>query len=179
MAKVVTIQPEQIRQIHERYMAGESLADCVAGHGLSVSTAISRFNKMGLKYPRPKATVTGLPPRFTLDKPISNIAAAVPPAPDGQMDEPETAVAAATEPAPVVEGAQALARQRARDLHERVVADTQVIAVQELPSPMLARKQYSVPRILESGSMLDFMNPRVQAYFEWRAEGRTGQPLGR
>ena len=90
-----------------------------------------------------------------------------------------------------------MARERARDLHERVVADTKVIAVQELPSPMLARKQYNVPRILESGLMLDVMNPHaaaklveglvaklnevpgVQAYFEWRAEGRTGQPLGR
>lgn len=125
------------------------------------------------------------------------VAAAVPPTPDEQMDEPESVVAAATEPAPVVEDVQALARQRARDLHERVVADTQVIAVQELPSPMLARKQYSVPRILESGSVLSINNPHaaaklvenlvaelnsipgVQAYFEWRAEGRTGQPLGR
>ncbi len=123
------------------------------------------------------------------------VAAAVPPTPDEQMDEPESIVAAAPSPSPVVEDVEALARQRARDLHERVVADTQVIAVQELP--MLARKQYSVPRILESGSVLSINNPHaaaklveglvaklnevpgVQAYFEWRAEGRTGQPLGR
>lgn len=124
------------------------------------------------------------------------VAAAVPPAPDEQMDEPESIVAAATEPVPVVEDVQALARERARELHAGA-GDSRVIAVQELPLPLLARKQYSVPRILESGSVLSVNNPHaaaklveglvaelnqipgVQAYFEWRSEGRTGQPLGR
>lgn len=124
------------------------------------------------------------------------VAAAEPPAPAEQMDEPESIVAAATEPVPVVEDVQALARERARELHAGA-GDSRVIAVQELPSPLLARKQYGVPRILESGSVLSVNNPHaaaklveglvaelnqipgVQAYFEWRSEGRTGQPLGR
>ena len=119
------------------------------------------------------------------------IAADAPPAPDEQMDEPEAVM-----PSTEIVVQQALARSRARELHTNA-GDSRVVAVQELPSPLLARKQYSVPRILESGSMIDVANPHaaaklveglvarlnevpgVQAYFEWRAEGRTGQPLGR
>lgn len=192
------ISEERVEELNARYLQGESLPDIVGDYAITFSTAINYFKRLGLTYPRPKVTVTGLPPRLTRDKPTSNIAAAVPPAPNGQMDEPETVAAAAPSPSPVVEDVQALARERARDLHERVAGDTNVIAVKELPSPMLARKQYSVPRILESGSMLMSINnphaaaklvenlvaelnqiPGVQAYFEWRSEGRTGQPLGR
>ncbi len=100
--------------------------------------------------------------------------------PSPQMDDPELAAAA-----------QDLARSRARELHGMV------IAVQELDSPVLARKQYDVPRILESGTLFEMANPHAaakmveglvaklnqvpgfQAYFEWRTEGRTGQPLAR
>ncbi len=174
------ISAEQVKELNARYLAGESLQEIAGGYGISHFTAIKYFGRLGLTYPRPKADV---------------VAAAVPPTPDEQMDEPESIVAAAPSPSPVVEDVEALARQRARDLHERVVADTQVIAVQELP--MLARKQYSLPRILESGSVLSINNPHaaaklveglvaklnevpgVQAYFEWRAEGQTGQPLAR
>lgn len=142
---------------------------------------------------------------------LETLVAAAPPA-DDQMDDPELMVAAAVEapvvdevaplaaapePPPADEDVAAVARQRARELHRKAQGAHMVVAAQELPThPVLARKQYSAPRILESGVM--FVNnphaaaklvenlvaelnrvPGVQAYFEWRAEGRTGQPLGR
>lgn len=134
-----------------------------------------------------------------------------PPA-DDQMDDPELMVAvaveapvvdevaplaAAPEPSPADEDVAAVARQRARELHRKAQGAHMVVAVQELPvASVLARKQYSAPRILESGAM--FVNnphaaaklvenlvaelnqvPGVQAYFEWRSQGSVGQPLAR
>ena len=143
---------------------------------------------------------------------LETLVAAAPPA-DDQMDDPELMVAAAVEapvvdevaplaaapePPPADEDVAAVARQRARELHRKAQGAHMVVAVQELPSPapVLARKQYSAPRILESGVM--FVNnphaaaklveglvaelnqvPGVQAYFEWRSQGSVGQPLAR
>lgn len=149
MAKVVEIQPEQIRKIHERYMAGERLADCVAGQGLSAGTAVSRFKEMGLEYPRPKVAVTGLPPRFTRNAPVSNIAAAVPPAPDEQMDEPETYAAAADSPV--------IAAQ------EMVTFPRLVTAFDDLPlQPGSTRRAYAPPAIIREGSLKPVVTPEVQ-----------------
>lgn len=129
-------------------------------------------------------------------EPVTNVTSE-PPASDEQMDDPELVVAAAPEPPPADEDVAAVARQRARELHRKAQGAHMVVAVQELPvSPVLARKQYSAPRILESGAM--FVNnphaaaklvenlvaelnqvPGVQAYFEWRSQGSVGQPLAR
>ncbi len=143
-------------------------------------------------------------------EPVTKVTAA-PPA-DDQMDDPELMVAAAVEapvvdevaplaaapePPPADEDVAAVARQRARELHRKAQGAHMVVAAQELPThPVLARKQYSAPRILESGAM--FVNnphaaaklveglvaelnqvPGVQAYFEWRSQGAAGQPLAR
>lgn len=139
-----------------------------------------------------------------------NLTAAIssePPTSD-QMDDPELMVAAvvvdkvapiaaAPAPPPADEDVAAVARQRARELHRKAQGAHMVVAAQELPThPVLARKQYSAPRILESGAM--FVNnphaaaklveglvaelnqvPGVQAYFEWRSQGAAGQPLAR
>lgn len=86
-----------------------------------------------------------------------------------------------------------LVKERVKDLHQQAPGGM-VIAAEPI---MLARKQYSVPRILEAGTLFEVTNPHaaaklveglvarlnevpgVQAYFEWRAEGQTGQPLAR
>lgn len=184
---------------------------------------VRRFKKHGLAYPRPKADIptptvthpghaaaaTALRgygfseeeiaaaiakdrPQPELPEPVTKVTSE-PPASDGQMDDSEMlARPTAVSPFPTTsEATDELARQRARELHRK--AQT-IVAVQELP--MLARKQYSAPRILESGAM--FVNnphaaaklvenlvaelnqvPGVQAYFEWRSQGSVGQPLAR
>ena len=179
-----------VRELLLMHSEGKPLAEIATRFGVSketVSYHVARRDR-GLKSnpaPRKKGVAFVDPPE---DVPMTTVSA--PPSP--AMDDP-TPDAAAPEPSPVV---VELARGRARELHASA-GDSRVIAVQELPSPLLARKQYSVPRILESGSMIDVANPHaaaklveglvarlnevpgVQAYFEWRAEGRTGQPLGR
>lgn len=162
MGKVIDIQPEQIHQIHERYMAGERLADCVAGQGLSVSTAISRFNGLGLKYPRPKVAVTGLPPRLarSAEPPhlVDLVADAAATPPDPAMDDPTPGAAAPTEPATEIAVQQALARERARALRERVVADTKVIAAQELT--VTHQRPYVPPAVIFDGVLNDLVRPQ-------------------
>lgn len=102
---------------------------------------------------------------------LETLVAAAPPA-DDQMDDPELVVTAAVE-APVVDEVaplaaapepvadlpstevavqQELARRRARDLHQKA---QMVVAAQELPSPapVLARKQYSPPRVTAFGEL--------------------------
>ncbi len=142
MAKLVEIQPEQIRQIHERYMAGERLADCVAGQGLSAGTAVSRFKGMGLEYPRPKVEVTGFPPRFTRDKP-SPLAAATGTDTDAMMNPAELD----TEPEPP-----------AMDDPEpyTAAADTRVIQVRDLT---VTRRPYNSPAVVREGSISEMVRP--------------------
>lgn len=148
MPKAIDIQPEQIRQIHERYMAGERLTDCVAGQGLSVGTAISRFKGMGLEYPRPKVAVTGLLPRFTRNAPVSSAAAAVSPAPDEQMDDPEPYAAATDSPV--------IAAQ------EMVTFPRLVTAFDDLPlQPGSTRRAYAPPAIIREGSLKPVV-PEIQ-----------------
>lgn len=174
----------QACELHRRYLAGESLAEIAGEYGITMTTAVNYFRRLELTYPRPKSEgpeVAAVPP--TPDEQLES----APPDTETQMDEPEALG--------VAEDAEAVARSRARALHASA-GDSRVIAVQELPS-VLARKPYMTPRILESGSMLNVGNPHaaaklvenlvaelnrvpgVQAYFEWRAEGQMGQPLGR
>lgn len=193
MPRELLISEEKARELNRRYLAGESLPEISGEYGVTHFTAINYFKRYGLTYPRPKAGAAEVSP--TPDEPL----AITTPGDDEQMDEPEAVVAAAStptpEPPPSDEDVLTLARSRARELHINA-GDSRVIAVQEL-TPVLARKQYSVPRILESGSLLNIGNPHaaaklvenlvaelnqvpgVQAYFEWRSEGRMGQPLAR
>lgn len=161
MAKLVEIQPEQIREIHARYMAGERLADCVAGRDISVSTAINRFKGMGLEYPRPATVVTGLPPRLARSAEPPHLTDLVAEADTGPGDEamddptPDAAVAhVQTEPATeaVVQQAWKEMQERARQLRERV------IAVQDLPPVTL--RPCSPPAVVFDALLAEMVNER-------------------
>lgn len=135
MGKVIDIQPEQIRQIHERYMAGESLIACVAGQGLSVSTAINRFNGLGLKYPRPKVAVTGLPPRLARNTEPPHLVDLVAEAATGPGDE------AMDDPTP-----------------DAAATDTRVIQVHDLT--VTPQRPYTPPAIIFDGVLSELVRPQ-------------------
>lgn len=160
MGKVIDIQPEQIRQIHERYMAGESLIVCVAGQGLSVGTAISRFNQMGLKYPRPKVAVTGLPPRLARNAEpphlVDLVAEAATGPGDEAMDDPTPGAAANTQTEPASEIAVQQAwkdmQERTRQLRERVIAVHDLTTTPQRP--------YTPPAIIFDGVLSELVRPQ-------------------
>jgi hypothetical protein len=175
-------------QIHAWVVAnkrdGMALASLSRASGVSVPTIKARMGKFLEANPAFLASLD---------------AAAVPSVPEAAaedapaMDDPEM-VAGQEEPTAAAN--EDLARARARELRAK---SSMVIAVQplsDIPS-VLARKQpYDAPRVLGSGSVLEMTHPQaavklverlvaslnqagVQAYFEWRAEGQTGQPLAR
>lgn len=138
------ISEEEVRGLYDRYFSGESLVEVAGEYDISSATAVNYFKRLGLVYPRPK--VLAVPP--TPDEQL----AATPPADVEQMDEPEAVDAAApTEPEPATEitlqDVWTQVKERTRELRERVGA------VQELPSPVLARKQYQPPQVLAFGNL--------------------------
>ena len=209
-AGVFEVTPETITKNFRRLNLAfprpkaEAQADCITtvshpGHA-AAATALREY---GFSEEEIAAAIAKDQPQPELPKeaePVTKVTTA-PPAPtsDGQMDDPEmSARPTAVSPFPTIpEATDELARQRARELHRKAQGVHMVVAVQELPvAPVLARKQYSAPRILESGAM--FVNnphaaaklvenlvaelnqvPGVQAYFEWRSQGSVGQPLAR
>lgn len=157
------------------------------------ATAATALREYGFSEEEIAAAIAKDKPQPELPKgaePITKVTSE-PPA-DEQMDDPELVVSAAPEPSPADEDVAAVARQRARELHQ---AAQMVIATQ--PLTVFSRKQYAAPRVLESGSLFEIANPHaaaklveglvsrlneipgVQAYFEWRSQGSVGQPLAR
>lgn len=210
--KVYLVNPEaMVRRFKKRGLTyprpkaeAPAETDCITtvahpGHA-AAATALREY---GFSEEEIAAAIAKDQPQPELPKeaePVTKVTTA-PPAPtgDGQMDDPEmSARPTAVSPFPTIpEATDELARQRARELHRKAQGAHMVVAAQELPThPVLARKQYSAPRILESGAM--FVNnphaaaklveglvaelnqvPGVQAYFEWRSQGSVGQPLAR